>query len=112
MTQRHATWEQCGGRCVGCNRRVSRTASSWVWQAHHVIKQQWLRSMVRQARIRDATFTVVLCRRCHERHENPGVHDDARVPLEKLPRAVVERVDDLGSRASYLLRRYHPETTT
>jgi hypothetical protein len=105
VTQRDATWLADDGRCIGCRKPVARRASSWVWQAHHVIKQQvLLRRGVMKARLRDSTFTVVLCRRCHERHENRF----AVVPLEALRPEVVAAVDALGTWAEDTLRSYHP----
>lgn len=105
MSQRPATYDACDGRCVGCGKRLQCSGSSWDWQAHHVVKAQTLRRRgVRPARIRDATYTILLCRRCHERHESRN----APVPLEALPRSVVEACDALGPWAEDLLRIYHP----
>lgn len=104
-TQRAATYEADHGRCVGCGAKQGRNAGTWAWHCHHVIKAQTLRRQgVRVARIRDATFTVLLCRRCHERHESVT----ARVPFENLPARVVVAVDALGPWAEDLLRKYHP----
>lgn len=105
MTQREAVWVREAACCCGCDCRLKRGAGSWAWQAHHVIKAQTLRRRgVRPARIRDATFVVLLCRRCHERQEGRTLP----VPLERLPAAVVAAVDALGTWAEDLLRRYHP----
>lgn len=79
----------------------------WSWHCHHALKAQTLRKRgVMAARIQDATFTVLLCRRCHERHESRF----AAIPLERLPARVVEAVDALGPWAEDLLRQYHPPT--
>lgn len=110
VSQRLATYDADEGRCVKCRRRLPRGGDSWCWQAHHVLRQQTLRRLVAPARIRDATYTVLLCRTCHMRHENLGVHDDARVPFERLPARVVDAVLELGPAAEDLLRRYHPPT--
>lgn len=110
MTQRDAVWIADDGRCVACGKEHARRASSWAWQAHHVIKQQTLRRRgVAPARIRDATFAVLLCRApCHAQHEAAL----PRVPLERLPDRVVAVVDALGPWAQDELRRYHPPTGT
>lgn len=105
MSQRSDTYDAGDGRCVGCGQRQGRNAGVWAWHAHHILKAQTLRHRgVSPARIRDATFTVVACKRCHERHENRT----AAIPLERLPADVVARVDALGPWAVDLLRRYHP----
>lgn len=107
MSQRAETFELDGGACVGCGARLARGANSWVWNAHHALKAQTLRRRgVRPARIRDATFTVLVCRRCHERHESRT----APIPFERLPARVVAAIDALGDWAHDLLRTYHPQT--
>jgi hypothetical protein len=108
VTQREAVYDADNGTCVACGARHRRAAGAWEWSCHHAIKAQVLRRRhVQPARIRDETFCVVLCRRCHERHENRT----APVPLERLPRRVVEAVEGLGLWAVDLLTRYHPPTT-
>lgn len=108
MTQREAVYAADRGRCVGCNARLSRSAGPWSWSVHHTLKAQVLRRRgVKPARIRDATYCVLLCRRCHERHESRT----AAIPLERLPARVVAAVDALGPWAEDTLRRYHPPTT-
>jgi hypothetical protein len=106
MTQREAVHKLDGGRCVACGKKHRVRASSWHWQAHHVIKRQALeRRGVKPARIRDATFCVLVCRiPCHE---NQTSHH-ARIPLERLPARVVRAVDELGPWAQDALRRMHP----
>lgn len=106
MTQREAVFELDGGRCVACGKRHRRNADAWSWQPHHVLRQQTLkRRGVPPARIRDATFCVLLCRLpCHMNHESRS----ATIPLERLPTRVVEAVDALGPWAQDALVRYHP----
>lgn len=105
MSQRLDTYDLDRGRCVGCRKRLRRKGSTWEWQAHHVLKQQSLRRLgVPAARLRDATFTVLLCRACHERHESRF----AAIPFDRLPARVVAAVDATGAPAYDLLRRYHP----
>lgn len=106
MTQREAVYELDQGRCVNCGKRHRRNASTYEWQPHHVIRQQVLRRRnVKPARIRDATFCVLLCTSpCHERQTTLT----ARVPFERLPARVVQAVDALGPWAQDALRRAHP----
>lgn len=105
MSQRLDTYDADGGRCVGCQKRLARKAGPWSWHAHHVLKQQTLRRFgVPPARLRDATFTVLLCRVCHERHESRF----AAVPFRSLPDRAVAAVDAIGPAAHDLLRHYHP----
>lgn len=108
MTQREAVYRRDGGRCVGCGGRQSR-GDRRGWAAHHVLKAQWLRRRGVPSRyLRTELVCVLLCARCHERHEARV----APVPLERLPVAVVEACDALGTWAIDLLRRYHPPTGT
>jgi hypothetical protein len=106
VTQREEVWELDQGACVACGRRHLRRASSWQWQAHHVVKEQNLRRLgARPARLRDATYCVLLCRLpCHMNHESRS----ATITLERLPARVVDAVDALGPAAQDQLRRYHP----
>ncbi len=109
MSQRAEVFEFDAGRCIACGKRHRRNASSWDWQAHHVVRQTTLkRRGVPPARIRDATFCVLLCRLpCHMNHESRS----AVIALECLPARVVEAVDALGPWAQDGLRRYHPPRT-
>lgn len=106
MTQREAVYELDQGRCVNCGVEHHRNAGPWAWTCHHVIRQQVLRRRkVKPARIRDATFCVLLCTSpCHERQTTAF----KRVPFERLPARVVEAVDALGPWAQDALRRQHP----
>lgn len=106
VTQRDAVYVADEGRCVACGKRHRRGSSSWVWQAHHVVKQQTLRRRgVQPARLRDATYCVLVCRYpCHVNHESRH----AVIALERLPARVVTAVDALGPWAQDHLRRYHP----
>lgn len=104
MSQRLDTYRLDGGRCVACRKRLPRGGGVWSWHAHHVLKQQWLRRLVIPARIRDATFTVLVCHRCHGRHESRM----EAIPLERLPARVVAAVEALGAAPAQMLRRYHP----
>jgi hypothetical protein len=109
VTQREAVHALDGGRCVACGKRWSVTAPSlFGWQAHHVVRAVVLRRRgVRPARIRDATYCVLVCHQpCHERHESAA----RRIPFERLPQRVVEAVDALGPWAQDTLRSYHPPT--
>lgn len=107
MSQRLETFDADGGRCIGCGARLRRSADSWAWQAHHVLKAQTLRRRgVKPARLRDATFTALVCRTCHMNHETALPH--LVIPFERLPARVVAAVDELGAWAHDLLRRYHP----
>jgi hypothetical protein len=109
MTQREAVHKLDGGTCVMCGKRWRRHATVWEYQAHHVIKRQVLqRRGVKPARIRDATFCVLVCRTpCHE---NQTSHH-ALIPLERLPARVVLACDELGPWAEDALRRTHPPGT-
>jgi hypothetical protein len=106
VTQREAVHQLDGGKCVACGKRHRLRATTWEWQPHHVLKKQTMkRRGVKPARIRDATFCVLLCRLpCHMNHE--ARH--ATIPLERLPARVVQAVDELGPWAQDALRRYHP----
>jgi hypothetical protein len=104
MTLREEVFNADGGRCVGCGAVQSPSADQWQWQCHHALKKPW---MVRFGADRgDPNLAVLLCRRCHERHENRT----APVPLDALPLRVRSAVADLGDAADDLLRRYHPPT--
>lgn len=105
LTQREAVYLLDDGQCIGCGVKVPRGGTSWQWQAHHVTKAQQLRRAgVSRQRIRSAEFVVLLCKRCHERHESRT----EAVPFERLPDRVVDAVDALGTAAADNLRRYHP----
>lgn len=81
----------------------------WSWHAHHVVKQQTLkRRRVPSRYIRTAVICVLLCKRCHEQQ----THGVARVPLERIPAAVIAAVAELGPWAEDLLRREHPPADT
>lgn len=106
MTQRQETFRLDNGHCVACGVKLAAGADSWSWQCHHALKAQVLRRAgVPSRRLRDATFTVLLCRRCHLAHE-------ARIPapiaFECLPERVVLAIDALGPGPHDLLRIYHP----
>lgn len=93
------------GLCVGCGHKMARGGDAWSWQAHHVIKQQVLRARGLQPKWwRGPALCVLLCRRCHERHESRT----APVPWERLPERIHYAVGLLGPWAVDLLERYHP----
>jgi hypothetical protein len=106
LSQREAVWWLDGGQCVACGKRHRLNASSWEWQAHHVIKAARLqREHVPSRMIRSAALCVLLCRLpCHMNHESRS----AVIPLEKLPTRVVQQVKTLGTWAEDELLRYHP----
>lgn len=93
------------GLCVGCGRRMARGGTAWDWSCHHVIKQQVLKARGCRPRWwRSTALAVLVCRRCHERHENRT----APIPHERLPERVHRAVILLGPWAVDLLERYHP----
>src|SRR3954451_24513594 len=108
MGLRAEVYELDGGRCVGCGAKQARGADAWSWSCHHVVKQQVMRARgLRPKWWRSAALAVLLCRRCHERHESRT----APVPLERLPERVHRSVAILGPWSVDLLRRYHPPAT-
>jgi hypothetical protein len=77
----------------------------WAWQVHHALKQQTLRRRRAPSRyLRGVALAVLVCRRCHERHESRLL----AIPLERLPARVLAAASELGPWAEDLLRRYHP----
>jgi hypothetical protein len=105
MTLREIVYSVDDGCCVNCGEHQMRHASPWDWQAHHVLKQQWLkRRHAPDEFLSGPKVTILLCKRCHERHESRT----ATIPLEKLPARVVDGASELGPWAEDLLRRYHP----
>jgi 5-methylcytosine-specific restriction endonuclease McrA len=102
---RERIYDLDGGRCVGCGARLRRGGSTWEWQVHHAIRAQTLKRRGIGPRSRRAlAVCVLLCRRCHERHESRT----APIALERLPPRVVAAADALGPWAEDLLRVYHP----
>lgn len=104
MTLREAVFRADEGRCVQCGDVLSPYGDQWQWQAHHVLKQQWLKRRGQEKRLCDHELAILLCRRCHEGHESRF----APVALEKLPLRVLKSAQELGPWAEDLLRRYHP----
>jgi hypothetical protein len=108
LSLRREVFDLDGGCCVGCGAKLRRNGDLWQWQAHHAIKQQVLKARgLRPKWWRGAALCVLLCRRCHERHESRT----APVPSEKLPPRIHKSVAILGPWAVDLLRRYHPPAT-
>lgn len=97
---REAVWRLCGGRCVMTGAAVAVDASSWVWNAHHVIQKQGLPDVLRW----EPMLGVVLTFRSHERHTLRV----ERVGFQQLPVHVVEYVDGLGEPWVSRLLREHP----
>lgn len=101
---RDRVWVVDKGRCVGCSKRLPREAGIWVWQVHHPIPQQKLKREGLEFFCGDERAAVLLCKRCHERHETVSM----RVPSERLPERVHDLVAFLGPRFIDLLDRLHP----
>ena len=105
MTHRQSVYLADKGRCVNCGEAQQQLAGPWHWQAHHALKQQWLKKRHAPQRfLHDASVSILLCKRCHERHESRT----ESVPFEKLPARVVRGASEIGTWAEDLLRRYHP----
>lgn len=100
---RLTVWDLDRGRCVQCGQAVRRLGDSWEWQAHHVVPKQRLRREGLHARVWDAANGVVLCRRCHERHELAV----RRVSPKNLPGRCRDFAASLGTWGSDLVDRLH-----
>jgi hypothetical protein len=98
-------------RCVGCGAGpFYADQGPWVWQVHHVVPRQVLRRHGRPEMIMDPRGCVILCRRCHERHERPGIGalTSWRVPRARLPSRALRHAEELGNWAVRALERMHP----
>lgn len=104
-SQRDVVFDLDHGRCVGCDTAQARNAGPWLWQVHHAIKAQELkRRGIDRRSARATSVCVLLCRRCHERHESRT----APIALERLPLRVLDAAAELGEWASDRVRWYHP----
>jgi len=101
---RQEVWRLDGGRCRGCGLEVELHADSWVWQAHHCVPKERLRRESLHLRVWDPGNGIVLCTRCHGRHESRI----AAVPLEKLPARVSAFAQAVGDWCVDVLHREHP----
>lgn len=89
------------GLCVNCGAGpFFADQDRWIWQAHHPVHKQ----ILPEARRWDERNGVVLCRRCHERHESWT----ERIPLSKLPARCMEFAVELGASTVSVLERAHP----
>lgn len=89
------------GLCVMCGAGpFFADQDRWTWQAHHPVHKQ----ILPEERKWDPRNGVVLCRRCHERHETWT----ARIPREKLPARCMEFATELGAAVVSVLERAHP----
>lgn len=103
---RGRVWVADQGHCVACRKSLPREAGTWVWQVHHPIPQQTLIASGLSYFCGDVRAGVLVCKRCHERHENVI----PRIPSERLPARVHELAAFLGPRFIDLLDRLHPQT--
>lgn len=103
MSLREQVYELDEGRCVACKMKQRRHGGTWAWHVHHCVPAQWLR---RERLLRlEPDVCVLLCRRCHERHESRmGV-----VFRELLPHRVILAAEGAGTAAEDKLLRCHPE---
>jgi hypothetical protein len=103
LAWRGDVWDADGGRCVNCDKAVSRDADSWVWQAHHPLIKQTMKRRGLRDRVHDVAFGVVLCTHCHAEH-----HGISPVPGDRLPARVWDAVTAVGTWATDVVDRAHP----
>jgi hypothetical protein len=101
---REQVWMADGGRCVGCSKRLPLRAGAWVWQAHHVIKQQVLERHGYEHLIGEPEMAVLVCRACHEGQTSAM----RQIPGNRLPQRCHDAARELGPWATDVVKRMHP----
>jgi hypothetical protein len=106
MTLRQMVYLLDGGTCVACGVKHRPNAGTWAYQTHHCLKQQTLINHDCLLPLeQEAQLCVLLCKRCHEGHEQRH----RVIPASKLPERVHLAVGRLGAWAPQALARYHRE---
>lgn len=95
-------WRLDKGKCRECGKPVAKHAGVFVWSAHHIIAKQLLRARKLYHLVWDVRNGMVLCHRCHSRHEN-----GLRVDRKKLPRRLASFLAACGPWTQDVLDRQY-----
>lgn len=97
----HAMWTDDGVRRVRTDCAIGGWAHGDDLEVHHIVPKRILKREGYADRLWDDRNALVLCRRCHERHELAV----RRVPFDLLPPQVHDFAEELG--LGWVLERYY-----